>query len=71
MENKPLATPDIKTRKVKCPHCGQDAIYATTNPWRPFCSERCHKIDLGAWASESYRIEAQNSDQAETPDQAQ
>ncbi len=26
------------------------------NPWRPFCSERCKLIDLGAWASEEYRI---------------
>jgi endogenous inhibitor of DNA gyrase (YacG/DUF329 family) len=23
---------------------------------RPFCSERCKLIDLGAWAEESYRI---------------
>jgi endogenous inhibitor of DNA gyrase (YacG/DUF329 family) len=26
------------------------------NPDRPFCSERCRLIDLGAWASERYRI---------------
>ncbi|MEZ5727829.1 MAG: DNA gyrase inhibitor YacG [Burkholderiaceae bacterium] len=26
--------------------------------WRPFCSERCRTLDLGAWASEQYRIEA-------------
>jgi endogenous inhibitor of DNA gyrase (YacG/DUF329 family) len=26
------------------------------NPWRPFCSERCKLLDLGAWASEKYRI---------------
>ena len=25
--------------------------------WRPFCSERCKMIDLGAWASERYRVE--------------
>ena len=24
--------------------------------WRPFCSERCKMIDLGAWASERYRV---------------
>lgn len=24
--------------------------------YRPFCSERCKLIDLGAWASESYRV---------------
>jgi endogenous inhibitor of DNA gyrase (YacG/DUF329 family) len=26
------------------------------NPWRPFCSERCKMIDLGAWASEEYKV---------------
>jgi len=44
----------VKT--VPCPRCGALAPYAPENPWRPFCSERCRSIDLGAWASESYRI---------------
>ena len=26
------------------------------SPYRPFCSERCRKLDLGAWASDGYRI---------------
>ena len=26
------------------------------NPFRPFCSERCKNMDLGAWASESFRV---------------
>lgn len=26
------------------------------NRFRPFCSERCKQIDLGAWANEKYRI---------------
>jgi endogenous inhibitor of DNA gyrase (YacG/DUF329 family) len=21
------------------------------SPWRPFCSERCHLLDLGEWLS--------------------
>lgn len=43
-------------RTVTCPQCGGDSVYAPSNPWRPFCSERCKKIDLGAWASESFRV---------------
>ena len=43
-------------RTVPCPRCGAQAPYAPENRWRPFCSERCRTIDLGAWASESYRI---------------
>ena len=42
---------------VTCPQCGGDSLYAPSNPWRPFCSERCKKIDLGAWANEDYRME--------------
>ncbi|TAK45938.1 MAG: DNA gyrase inhibitor YacG [Betaproteobacteria bacterium] len=43
-------------RTVLCPRCGAPAVFSTENPWRPFCSERCKLIDLGAWASESYRV---------------
>ena len=41
---------------VKCPTCGGDSIYARSNPWRPFCSERCKQMDLGAWANEDFRV---------------
>jgi endogenous inhibitor of DNA gyrase (YacG/DUF329 family) len=43
-------------RTVTCPSCGGDSIYATSNPFRPFCSARCKNVDLGAWASESFRM---------------
>ena len=43
-------------RRVPCPRCKQPALYAESNRWRPFCSERCRNLDLGAWASESYRV---------------
>jgi endogenous inhibitor of DNA gyrase (YacG/DUF329 family) len=41
---------------VNCPQCGKGVVWDTTNRFRPFCSERCKMIDLGAWATESYRI---------------
>jgi endogenous inhibitor of DNA gyrase (YacG/DUF329 family) len=41
---------------VACPHCGAPVVWTTTSTWRPFCSERCKLIDLGAWANESYRV---------------
>jgi len=46
-------------RKIRCPQCGGEAWWAPENPWRPFCSERCKQIDLGAWASDAYRIPVQ------------
>jgi len=33
-------------------------LFAPENRWRPFCSERCRDADLGAWASERYRVAA-------------
>ena len=45
-----------KIKKVKCPSCGKAVPWSTENRWRPFCSERCRIIDLGAWADESHRI---------------
>ena len=45
-----------KPKIVRCPACGGDSVYAPSNRWRPFCSERCKGMDLGAWASESFRV---------------
>ena len=43
-------------RQVPCPSCRQPALYDPANPWRPFCSQRCRSADLGAWASEQFRV---------------
>jgi endogenous inhibitor of DNA gyrase (YacG/DUF329 family) len=45
-------------RTVRCPGCGGASLYALANPYRPFCSGRCRGGDLGAWASEGYRVPA-------------
>ena len=45
-------------KTVACPRCGAQAPYAPENPSRPFCSQRCKVVDLGAWANEEYRIPA-------------
>lgn len=46
----------MTTKKVKCPTCENPVEWTKENRWRPFCSERCSIIDLGAWADESHRI---------------
>ena len=43
-------------RPVSCPQCGAPVAWEPESCYRPFCSERCRMIDLGAWASESYRV---------------
>ena len=52
-----MSEPD-PPRIIPCPACGKATAYAASNRWRPFCSERCRTTDLGAWATESYRIPA-------------
>ncbi len=49
--------------KVKCPTCKRWTEWHN-NPYRPFCSERCKLIDLGAWASGEYRIEGKLNDES-------
>jgi endogenous inhibitor of DNA gyrase (YacG/DUF329 family) len=45
---------------VDCPTCGKKVEWSEKNKYRPFCSERCKQIDLGAWAEEKYVIPAVN-----------
>jgi len=45
---------------VDCPTCGQKVEWTEINTFRPFCSNRCKQIDLGAWASEKYAIPTVN-----------
>jgi uncharacterized protein len=42
--------------RVRCPQCRESVEYSADNAFRPFCSERCKMIDLGAWASGQYAI---------------
>lgn len=48
MSTKPLV--------VDCPTCQKKVNWTKAEAFRPFCSERCQQIDLGAWASEEYSI---------------
>ena len=41
---------------VKCPTCEAPDEWSPQSPSRPFCSERCKLIDLGAWAAEEHSI---------------
>lgn len=45
-----------RSHVVLCPQCGTPVEWCTASRFRPFCSERCKLIDLGAWASEQYRV---------------
>ena len=61
--------PPNAPRKVPCPTCRRPVEFVPSNRWRPFCSERCRSVDLGAWASGSYRLPVEDSG-TEADDQA-
>jgi endogenous inhibitor of DNA gyrase (YacG/DUF329 family) len=48
----------MSTKRVPGPLFKKKQQWSTSNPYRPFCSERCKQLDLGAWASEDYQIPA-------------
>ena len=52
--------------RVKCPTCHREIDWAESQ-FRPFCSERCRLIDLGAWISEQRAIPG-DAEPADSPE---
>jgi endogenous inhibitor of DNA gyrase (YacG/DUF329 family) len=42
--------------RVRCPTCRREVLFTPESQFRPFCSERCRLIDLGAWFAEERAI---------------
>jgi endogenous inhibitor of DNA gyrase (YacG/DUF329 family) len=53
-----MPEPSPRKRVVPCPTCKGESLYDVSNPFRPFCSERCKNMDFGAWADEGFRLAA-------------
>jgi endogenous inhibitor of DNA gyrase (YacG/DUF329 family) len=53
---------------VRCPTCGRTVEWSESSPWRPFCSERCKLIDLGAWASQQHSIPGEDVEIDDKPE---
>ena len=56
---------------VECPTCGAKVEWTEASKYRPFCSERCKQIDLGAWAEEKCKIAGRPPDEEQDPDELQ
>jgi len=46
----------VSSARVKCPTCDRLLEWSEDSPFRPFCSDRCRLIDLGAWLSDERGI---------------
>lgn len=53
-------TASSSPKAYPCPRCGTKTAWEG-NTSKPFCSERCKLIDLGAWASEEYTLPAEST----------
>jgi endogenous inhibitor of DNA gyrase (YacG/DUF329 family) len=46
----------VSPQPVRCPTCDREIEWSDAWPFRPFCTERCKLIDLGAWLTEERAI---------------
>ncbi len=53
--------------RVNCPTCQREVEWSEHFPFRPFCSERCRMVDLGAWFAEERRLPGEDVDELENP----
>jgi endogenous inhibitor of DNA gyrase (YacG/DUF329 family) len=49
---------------VKCPTCRRPVEWSEVSAYRPFCSDRCRLIDLGAWIAEQHKIPDESGDES-------
>jgi endogenous inhibitor of DNA gyrase (YacG/DUF329 family) len=52
---------------VKCPTCRRPVEWSEASVYRPFCSDRCRLIDLGAWFDEKHRIPDESAAATDEP----
>jgi endogenous inhibitor of DNA gyrase (YacG/DUF329 family) len=48
----PARTDGVRVSSPRCVRCGKPVAPR----FRPFCSQRCSDIDLGAWLGGTYRV---------------
>ncbi|MGY6278142.1 DNA gyrase inhibitor YacG [Methylomonas sp. MgM2] len=46
---------------VACPTCKKPVPWIVEQRFKPFCSHRCKLIDLGDWATETYKIQGESA----------
>jgi endogenous inhibitor of DNA gyrase (YacG/DUF329 family) len=59
----------MSAKLVKCPTCRREIDWSTAE-FRPFCSERCRLIDLGAWLTEKHAIPGEAAADNEAGDES-
>ena len=50
-------------KRYACPTCKREIVWSPEFPFRPFCSERCKMVDLGAWLANDRAIAGEGADE--------
>ena len=50
-------------KRLTCPTCQREIVWTEAFPWRPFCSERCKMVDLGAWLANDRGIPGESAEE--------
>lgn len=53
---------------VRCAYCGKK-FERSSSPVMPFCSIKCHRVDLGMWLNESYGLPWDGEGESEEVDE--
>jgi len=53
---------------IRCANCDRETTLDASNPWRPFCSERCKLLDLASWLDGEYVIPGRPTDGESVPE---
>ncbi|MBS0579882.1 MAG: DNA gyrase inhibitor YacG [Proteobacteria bacterium] len=51
--------------RIKCPTCKRELEWEDA-AYRPFCSDRCRLVDLGAWLTEQRGIPTESQPDADS-----
>ena len=61
-----MTDPGERQKKtLRCPQC-KKTTEIRNNPHKPFCSERCKMVDLGAWFTGQYSIKEKEKEDGST-----
>lgn len=47
---------DSDAKWIDCPACQAKVKWSSTDPNRPFCSDRCKNLDFVGWANEEKKM---------------
>ena len=58
----------MQAPRVPCPTCRREVPFTPDSKFRPFCSDRCRLVDLGAWFAEERTLPGESATGPDVPE---